>query len=349
LIKKAKGAGSLKFVNLDPTFISSPEAPHKAVLLNEILEFFKAHAAPKKSYWDGTFGRGGHLKAVLSAFPEIKAYAMDCDQAAIDFAEQNFADEITAQKLSVARANYSEFKNIQAQENWPTEFDLMLIDLGVSSPQLDEAARGFSFYHDGPLDMRMDQSQVLSAEEVVNDWDEEDLYTVFTQLGEVRRPNRVLRAILHDRKTKRFTTTRELASLIERVDGWHKKGMHPATKYFMGIRLAVNNELGGLRETLPKLMAALAPHGLLAVLTFHSLEDRIVKNIFKDEKKLGRMVNKKVVTATLDELKENSRSRSAKLRVFERTTDETANLRSTSQSRRWSNHESNNESGEDPS
>jgi 16S rRNA (cytosine1402-N4)-methyltransferase len=315
----------LKFVKPDISSSKTDGQPaHLPVLLNEILEFFQAHSAPKKFYWDGTFGRGGHLKAVLNAFPELKAFAMDCDQAAIDFAEHNFAAEISAQKLSLARANYSEFETVRVQEKWPAEFDFMLLDLGVSSPQLDEAARGFSFYHDGPLDMRMDQSQVLNAEEVVNDWDEEDLYTVFTQLGEVRRPNRVLRAIVHDRKTKRFTTTRELASLIERVDGWHKKGMHPATKYFMGIRLAVNNELGGLRETLPKLMSALAPHGLLAVLTFHSLEDRIVKNIFKDEKKLGRMVNKKVVTATLDELKENSRSRSAKLRVFERMTDDTA-------------------------
>ena len=311
--------------------LESPASPHKAVLLDEILQFFKSHKsnssltgpkAEKMNYWDGTFGRGGHLRAVLESFPEIKAFAMDCDQSAIDFAESNFASEIAAQKLSLVRANYSEFENVRAAQKWPEHFDLMLLDLGVSSPQLDEAERGFSFYQDGPLDMRMDQSQALTAAEVLNEWDEEDLYTVFTQLGEVRRPNRVLRALLHDRKTKRFTTTRELASLIERVDGWHKKGMHPATKYFMGIRLAVNNELGGLRETLPKLMAALAPHGLLAVLSFHSLEDRIVKNIFKDEKKLGRIVNKKVVTASLDELKENSRSRSAKLRVFERTGNE---------------------------
>ncbi len=313
---------------------TQPTSPHKPVLLGEILEFFKAHEGEKKSYWDGTFGRGGHLKAVLEAFPQIQTFAMDCDQSAIDFADKNFAAEISSQKLHLARANYSEFERIRAEKNWPKEFDLMLLDLGVSSPQLDEAERGFSFYQDGPLDMRMDQSQALTAEEVINDWDEEDLYTVFTQLGEVRRPNRVLRAIVHDRKTKRFTTTRELASLIERVDGWHKKGMHPATKYFMGIRLAVNNELCGLRETLPKLMAALAPHGLLAVLTFHSLEDRIVKNIFKDEKKLGRLVNKKVVTATQDELKENSRSRSAKLRVFERTTDDQRNAED-SDSKHW--------------
>ena len=302
----------------------NPSSPilHQPVLLNEILEIFAACKTLPRTYLDGTFGRGGHLRAVLAAFPEVKSYALDLDLEAINYAKNQFATEIAANRLSLVHSNYAEFESAREKAEWPKEFDLMLLDLGVSSPQLDEAARGFSFYHDGPLDMRMDQSQALSAEEIVNEWEEEDLFTVFTKLGEVRRPNRVIRAILHDRKTKRFETTRELASLIERVDGWHKKGVHPATQYFMGIRLAVNNELGGLRETLPKLMAALSPHGLLAVLTFHSLEDRIVKNIFKDEKKLGRLVNKKVITATRDEQKENSRSRSAKLRVFERTTDE---------------------------
>ncbi len=295
---------------------------HQPVLLKEILQIFTVCKKLPHTYLDGTFGRGGHLRAVLNAFPDVKSYALDLDLQAIEYAKEQFAAEIGDGRLSLAHSNYSEFESARDKALWPKKFDLILLDLGVSSPQLDEAARGFSFYHEGPLDMRMDQSQALTAEEIVNEWEEEDLFTVFTKLGEVRRPNRVMRAILHDRKTKRFQTTRELAALIERVDGWHKKGAHPATQYFMGIRLAVNNELGGLRESLPKLMAALSPHGLLAVLTFHSLEDRIVKNIFKDEKKLGRLVNKKVITATRDEQKENSRSRSAKLRVFERTTDE---------------------------
>ncbi len=297
---------------------------HLPVLLNEILEVFGRRETPPRFYFDGTFGRGGHLLAVLNRFEAVKAYAMDLDLEAIRFAKQKFESEITNGRVSLAHSNYSDFEVVRENLNWPPDFDLMLLDLGVSSPQLDEAERGFSFYLDGPLDMRMNQEQELTAEEIVNEWEEEDLYTVFTALGEVRRPNRVMRAIIHDRKSKRFQTTRELASLIERVDGWHKKGVHPATQYFMGLRLAVNNELGGLRETLPKLMNALAPHGLLAVLTFHSLEDRIVKNIFKDERKLGRLVNKKVITATREEQKENSRSRSAKLRVFERTADECA-------------------------
>ncbi len=295
---------------------------HKPVLLDEIILNFKQSKAQALTYLDGTFGRGGHLRAVLDQFADLKAYAMDCDQEAIRYAQVKFVDEIANGRLHIAHSNYANFSVARAAANWPDKYDLILLDLGVSSPQLDEADRGFSFYLDGPLDMRMDQSQELAAEEIVNDWDEEDLFKVFVQLGEVRRPNRVMRAILHDRKAKRFKTTRELASLIERVDGWHKKGIHPATQYFMGLRLAVNNELLGLKEALPKLMAALQPHGLLAVLSFHSLEDRIVKNLFKEEKKLGRLVNKKVITATRDEQKENSRSRSAKLRVFERTPDE---------------------------
>ncbi len=296
--------------------------PHLPVLLGEIMQIFELSKLKPQSYLDGTFGRGGHLRAILDQFQKLKAYAMDCDQDAIVYAKTNFADEISASRLELAHSNYANFSVAREAAGWPEKFDLILLDLGVSSPQLDEASRGFSFYLDGPLDMRMDQSQDLTAEEIVNDWDEEDLYKVFNQLGEVRRPNRVLRAVIHDRKSKRFQTTRELASLIERVDGWHKKGVHPATQYFMGLRLAVNNELGGLRETLPILMEALSPYGLLAVLSFHSLEDRIVKNIFKEERKLGRLVNKKVIIATREEQKENSRSRSAKLRVFERTTDE---------------------------
>ena len=321
LVIKSNGRGKMK----TDDFKSSQQtrAPlHQPVLLGEIMQVFELCKITPHTYLDGTFGRGGHLRAVLDRYPELKAYAMDCDLEAISYAKQNFAAEISSDRLHLAHSNYASFSETRETSGWPESFDLALLDLGVSSPQLDEASRGFSFYLDGPLDMRMDQSQELTAEEVLNDWEEEDLFKVFTQLGEVRRPNRVMRAVLHDRMTKRFQTTRELASLIERVDGWHKKGVHPATQYFMGLRLAVNNELGGLREVLPKLMEALSPHGLLAVLTFHSLEDRIVKNIFKEEKKLGRLVNKKVITATRDEQKENSRSRSAKLRVFERIADE---------------------------
>ena len=159
--------------------------------------------------------------------------------------------------------------------------------------------------------------QELSAETIINSWPEEELVEVFKSYGEVRSPFRVVRAIVHDRQEKPFTTTKELSGLIERVDGWRKKGHHPATKYFLGLRLAVNRELEQLSESLPHMMEALNENGRLAVLTFHSLEDRIVKRIFKSSE-LGKPVNKKVIVATREEQQSNPRSRSAKLRVFQR-------------------------------
>lgn len=308
----------MKKENLPQSNELQQQAGHISVLLNEILTHFKEHKGNSTYYWDGTFGRGGHTRAILENFPQIKVIAMDCDHQAIEYAQQNFKDEIQANRLEIFHHNYFDFLECKKKYNWP-QFDLMLLDLGVSSPQLDQADRGFSFYHDGPLDMRMDQRRNVTAEEIVNDWDEDDLYTIFRELGEIQKPNRVIRAILNDRKTKRFTRTQELAGLIERVDGWRKKGVHPATQYFMGLRLAVNQELVGLRENLNHLIEALAPAGLLAVISFHSLEDRIVKNIFKDHLNFGTLVNKKVIIATEDEIKMNSRSRSAKLRIFERT------------------------------
>lgn len=293
-------------------------AEHKAVFLNDVLEVFRAHQGVVKTFWDGTFGRGGHTRAVLREFPEARGWAMDWDREAIEFAQREFSTEVTTGRLHMVHQSYADFGKFRSTPGVPEKFDLMLLDLGVSSPQLDQAERGFSFYHDGPLDMRMDQRQELTAAEIVNEWDEEDLARLFIEFGEVQRPYRVVRAIVHDRKTKPFTRTRELASMIERVDGWHKKGSHPATKYFLALRLSVNSELGVLTETLPQLIEALAPGGRLAVITFHSLEDRIVKNIFKDHLHLGKLVNKKVIKPSEEEISGNSRSRSAKLRAFER-------------------------------
>jgi 16S rRNA (cytosine1402-N4)-methyltransferase len=292
---------------------------HKPVFLNEIIEGFRAHSGLVRNFFDGTFGRGGHTRAVLEAFPQAVAWVMDGDKQAIEFGRQNFAAEVTSGRLHLLHQSYSDFNDVQKRlgsEGFPREFDLMLLDLGVSSPQLDQAERGFSFYQDGPLDMRMNQNQEITAATIISEWDEQDLARLFIELGEVQRPFRVVRAIVNDRLATPYQTTRDLASLIERVDGWHKKGSHPATKYFMALRLKVNEELSSLEIALPKLIAALAEHGLLAVISFHSLEDRIVKNTFKAHLDVGRMVNKKVIVPTDEEIKENSRARSAKLRIF---------------------------------
>lgn len=291
---------------------------HIPVMLKEILAGFEPILANESKaelrYFDGTLGRGGHLQALLNKDPRIKAVAMDRDPEAIQYAENKFKDEMSQGRLQLQFGNFSEFQS----EKLGT-FDLMLLDLGVSSPQLDEGRRGFSFYHHGPLDMRMDTTQGITAAEFVNTASEEELTQLFQTYGEIHKPFRVVRALVHDRKEKKpFETTQELAGLIERVEGWHRKGFHPATQYFMALRLLVNQELQSVESALVPLIHGLKPGGRLAVLTFHSLEDRIVKNLFKERTDLGSPVNKKVIQPQWNEAKDNPRARSAKLRIFER-------------------------------
>ncbi|WP_374075206.1 16S rRNA (cytosine(1402)-N(4))-methyltransferase RsmH [Bdellovibrio bacteriovorus] len=294
-------------------FEFSPE--HYPVLLQEVLAaFYPYRQKENPTYFDGTFGRGGHYSAMRYVIPQMKATVMDQDLVAVSFAKERFQTDVEKGQLNVIHGNFSQFS-----EHNLKNFDMMLLDLGVSSPQLDQADRGFSFYHDGPLDMRMNQQQGLTAEMLINTASEDELIRMFKDYGEVHRPARVVRAIVHDRKTKAFQSTKQLAGLIERVDGWQIKGFHPATKYFMALRLAVNSELEVIEQAIPAMMNALNPGGRLAVISFHSLEDRIVKNIFRGSENLGRSVNKKVIVPTQEECDRNSRSRSAKLRIFERS------------------------------
>lgn len=294
-------------------FEFSPE--HYPVLLQEVLAaFYPFRTKENPAYFDGTFGRGGHYSALKFVIPQLNATVMDQDLTAVNYAKTNFKTEVEQGQLNVIHGNFAQFS-----EHNLNKFDMMLLDLGVSSPQLDQAERGFSFYNDGPLDMRMNQQQGLTAEMLINTASEDELIRMFKDYGEVYRPARVVRAIVHDRKEKAFQSTKQLAGLIERVDGWQIKGHHPATKYFMALRLAVNSELEVVAEALPAMMKALNPKGRLAVISFHSLEDRIVKNIFRDAEDLGKPVYKKVIVPTQEECDKNSRSRSAKLRVFERS------------------------------
>lgn len=301
-------------------------ANHVPVFLHDVITVFKEATGPMRAGFDGTFGRGGHARAILTEWPNTRMVAFDWDAEAVRFGNETFASEIASGQLQLVRASYSEFADLRRIElargsasPWPHEFDVMLLDLGVSSPQLDQADRGFSFYNDGPLDMRMDQRGEQTAADIINNWDEQELAKLFIEYGEIHSPYRVVRAIVHDRKVKKpYETTRELASLIERVDGWHKKGSHPATRYFLALRLKVNEELTSLEEALPHLIQALAPGGVLAVISFHSLEDRIVKNVFKSQLEVGQLVNKKVIKPSDDEVARNPRSRSAKLRAFKK-------------------------------
>lgn len=287
---------------------------HKPVLLDEVIELVRS--IQPATILDGTFGRGGHTRAMMTACPEAAVTAIDQDEDAIRFAQSEFEDWIQQGRLTV---KHFSFHKMAALDQRPEGgFDVILLDLGVSSPQLDLADRGFSFYHEGPLDMRMDRTQDTTAAEIVNTWPEVELNNLFIRYGEIRRPQRVVRAIVQDRKQKEFTSTRELAGLIERVEGWKRKGHHPATTYFLALRMAVNNELAGLEACLPDLMRALSPKGRLIVITFHSLEDRIIKYAFKEAPELGFPLFKKVIIPSREEQKENPRARSAKLRVFQR-------------------------------
>lgn len=291
----------------------TPVGGHIPVLLDEILQAFSPlKNRPSLRYFDGTLGRGGHLKALLGMLPQMTALGVDRDPEALQAVSNSMAAEIQAGRLQLKSANFHDFD----LSSWGS-FDLMLLDLGVSSPQLDQAHRGFSFYHEGPLDMRMDPSKGITAADLVNAMEGEELFRLFRNYGEIFKPGRVVNEILRRRQEKAFTSTLDLSQLIEKTEGWRRKGFHPATPYFMALRMWVNNELGGLEENLPRLLTGLRPGGRLAVLTFHSLEDRIVKNILRGASEIGRPVNKRVIHPSREEELRNPRSRSAKLRVFE--------------------------------
>lgn len=293
---------------------------HIPVLLQPVLDMAHGLGRPVSDYLDGTFGRGGHYQALLQEFPEMKSVVIDKDPEAVAFAQQQFVDLIEAGSLKVLHGNFHDYEELKGcdPEIKDRLFDFILVDLGVSSPQLDDPERGFSFYHNGPLDMRMDTTADLKAEDIVNTWTEDALKDLFFNYGEIRRPGKVVSEVLLKRKETPFTTTRQLASLIEKVEGWRKKGQHPATRYFLALRMEVNRELAPLEGALDALVQQLKDGGRLVVLTFHSLEDRIVKFKFKSMQDIGFPVNKKVIQATWDEKKSNSRARSAKLRAFQK-------------------------------
>lgn len=283
---------------------------HIPVLLNEVME--ATNGLSMDQIFDGTFGRGGHLLALLTANPNAAVLAFDRDLEAIEFGKLRFLNQIADGGVKLVHRDYRNFSTAECGT-----FDFMLLDLGVSSPQLDLGHRGFSFYQEGPLDMRMDTSQGETAADILNEKSEEELNRLFQELGEIRRPYRVVRAIVHDRKESPWTSTKLLAGLIERVEGWRVKGHHPATQYFMALRMAVNTELDGVQQGVRKCIAGLKDGGRLVVITFHSLEDRIVKQIFKGDV-TGFCVNKKVIQGTEEEVKMNPRARSAKLRIFQK-------------------------------
>jgi 16S rRNA (cytosine1402-N4)-methyltransferase len=302
---------------------------HKPVMLAEVLEALKP--GPGRTHADGTLGGGGHAAAVLAASGTSgRLFGCDRDGVAIEAARARLAE--FAGRFELRRGNYSELSSWIA----PGSCDSVLLDLGVSSPQLDEPGRGFSFQNDGPLDMRMDDRQPVTAAALVNSESAEGLAKIFWEYGDERESRRFARAIVHDRETQPFTTTAQLAGLIERLSPRHGRKAHPATRVFQALRIAVNDEIGSLERGLDGAMKILKPGGRLAVLTFHSLEDRVVKLFGRtrardytftgtDVPELRapcvpelRLVNRKAMSPGEAELAENPRSRSAQLRVFEK-------------------------------
>jgi 16S rRNA (cytosine1402-N4)-methyltransferase len=304
---------------------------HIPVLLNETLDLLVTD--PAGTYIDGTLGRGGHAQAMLQRLrPEGRVIGLDRDLEAVERTKEilePFGGQ--AQRL---HGNFADMKELCRQIG-VTEVDGVLLDLGVSSPQLDVAERGFSFGKDGPLDMRMDLTQGRSAADWVNEEDEQILADVIFRFGEERDSRRIARAIVQARESRRIERTLELADVVERAKGGRRGPTHPATKTFQALRMAVNAELESLEQGLEAGLDMLREGGRMAVITFHSLEDRMVKECFKRhtvkrqslqqggeklvyEKPAVRLVNKKPLTAAKEELMKNPRSRSAKLRVAER-------------------------------
>ncbi len=284
---------------------------HLPVLLDEVLFYLDpVLEAGKVKGLDATFGRGGHSSQILGHSSEISLVALDQDPEAIEYGEKKFIP-LYGDRIKFVKANFQDAKFEQSS------FDFILVDLGVSSPQLDQAHRGFSFYKEGPLDMRMDPSLKLSAAKVINEFDAKDLVDIFQTLGEIQRPKKVVDAILEQRRVQDFKTTTELAELIEKKVGWRKKGSHPATLYFLALRMYVNREISGLDQALENFSIWLKPGGRLVIISFHSLEDRKVKFYFREHEFI-KAIKRKVTHPSKEEIKNNPRARSAKLRAYEK-------------------------------
>lgn len=301
---------------------------HYSVLLNETID--NLNLKEDGIYVDATLGLGGHSSKILSSLTTGHLYAFDEDSKAILFADERLKKIGT--NYTLIKSNFVDLK-VKLAELGVTKIDGIVFDLGVSSPQIDDATRGFSFSKDGILDMRMDTDATLSAEKVVNEYSKEALTDIFFSYGEEPKSRLIASKIASSRPIK---TTLELVKIIERAVGanyFYKK--HPERNIFQAIRIEVNKELSVLKEVLPNVLDLLKPEGRVAIITFHSLEDRIVKKFFKENSEVNelvkglptipeaykpklKLITKKPILPSTQELAENSRSKSAKLRVAER-------------------------------
>lgn len=281
---------------------------HVPVLLKEVIDGLRL--TPGMTVLDGTLGLGGHAAHILAATaPGGTLIAFDADDRNLALAKSRLAD--VAERVTFIHDSYG---NVLAHD--VPVLDAALLDLGFSSVHVDDAARGFSFLREGPLDMRYNTHSEVTAESIVNGWTRDELAEIFRAYGEERYSHQIAKAITEARKKQRFTTTTQLAQFIEGLAGGRGK-IHPATKVFQALRIAVNDELGELTRGLQGIASTLKSGARFAVITFHSLEDRAVKQFFKDTATFIP-VTKKPITATPDELAANPRARSAKLRIVEK-------------------------------
>lgn len=300
---------------------------HIPVLADEILHYLDSSKI--KTFFEGTLGLGGHAEKILSAHPEISIYlAFDQDQKALEIAKERLKP--WQEKTQFVHANFSKVDET-ALALGINGIDAGLLDIGVSSMQLDTDDRGFSLRKNGPLDMRMDQTSSFSAKDVVNNYSEKELGRIFKDFGEVRFWKPLAQLIVEQRRKKTIETTHDLTQIVEKLFPKQQTKIHPATQVFQAIRIVVNRELEVLQECLEKSLDLLNEEGLLLVISFHSLEDRIVKEAFKKaasavKNERGKVVKeacfeiitKKPVTASAKEIKSNPRSRSAKLRIIKK-------------------------------
>lgn len=286
---------------------------HIPILAPEIADLLLQN--PDGVYLDGTLGLGGHTKFFLQRLsPKARIFGFDRDEEALSMARQRVSDE----RLTAVHASYTQAAKTLQKEGI-NGVDGALFDLGLSSYQLDNPLRGFSLLRDGPLDMRFDLSAELTAEKIVNEWGLADLERIFTDYGEDRNAHHIAMAIMAKRREEKIDTTFKLKNIVETVVRGRGK-IHPATQIFQALRIAVNDELGAVENVISSLPHLIKNGGRAAVLTFHSLEDRLVKKYFKDLAAGGewKLVNKHVIVPSYQEVRANSRSRSAKLRVIER-------------------------------
>lgn len=308
---------------------------HVTVLLKEAVAGLNVQ--PTGTYVDGTLGGGGHTSAILAQLTSGHLYSFDQDETAINFNRVQLKEAIAAGKLTLIEDNFRHLQSALAEQG-VHRVDGVLYDLGVSSPQFDDAQRGFSYKLDAPLDMRMNQDQPLSALEVVNEWPYERLVRILYRYGEERFAKQIARKIEQRRQHQPIRTTFELVDVIKEAipAAARRHGGHPAKKSFQAIRIAVNDELGALEESLEQALAMLNVGGRISVITFQSLEDRLVKTMFKEKSSISddlpqglpvipaemrpdfKLINRKPILPSARELADNHRAHSAKLRIIEK-------------------------------